>query len=352
MKRESRPVIGILTVPGSNDGLRPLFRENERFGNLLYRFSPHDILFRERQIRGYMLTRRGAWKRGTFPWPDVVIDKSLGGEEQIYQSIRRKSIFRFLEAQIGGKWEIHRTLWRVKELRPFLPETYSYSSHTFKRMLRKYPVLYVKPTDGTWGLGILKIQRVKGGYLVVARDMGKGIPRLRIPENKILPWVNRWVGHSPFVIQQGLDLTLLPGKVMDMRVLIQKNGQGQWSITGQGMRIGGKKSPISNLHGGGRGRSVKSILGRIFGSNRVNHLLHQSHQVSHAIAHTIEKKYGRMMELGLDFGIDTKGRLWIIEVNDMPGRTIFRHMGREDLFQKANRKPLLYAMYVVKNGIR
>jgi len=350
MKKNSKAIIGILTTPGANDGLRPLFKENERLGNILYRFTPKDILLQQRRIKGYTLTRSGRWDQKVFAWPNLVIDKSFDAKYGLYGYVKRNSFFPFTEHTIGGKWDIHRMLWKVEELRPFLPETCTYSGSNLNRMLQKYKLLYIKPIDGTWGLGILKVQRRKKGYLVVGRDIEKGIVRYEIPDYEILSWVQKWVGQSPFVIQQGLNLNLLPNKVTDMRVLIQKNRKGKWSITGQGMRVGGSKSPISNLHGGGMGKGVRTFLEPILGSQRVNHILYQSHWISHVIAEVIERKYGRMMELGLDFGIDTKGQLWIIEVNDMPGRNIFRHMGREDLFRKANRKPLQYAMYLIRNG--
>mgnify|MGYP003940659699 CR=1 FL=1 len=53
-----------------------------------------------------------------------------------------------------------------------------------------------------------------------------------------------------------------------------------------------------------------------------------------------------MGELGLDFGIDRGGRIWLIEGNGQPGRTIFEHMGRMDLADLAHLRPVQYAKFL------
>ena len=41
----------------------------------------------------------------------------------------------------------------------------------------------------------------------------------------------------------------------------------------------------------------------------------------------LEEGFGRLGELGIDFGVDTKGRVWILEVNSKPGRRAFTLTG-------------------------
>ncbi|MEW9669841.1 YheC/YheD family protein [Ammoniphilus sp. 3BR4] len=342
-------VIGVLTTPGDNDLFRPLFKENKSLGNVLYLFSLQDIKFKKRKIKGYLLTPDGRWEQRRFKWPDAVIDKYFDTSHKLYEDIRKHDLLPFTEHQLPGKWELHNILWKVPSLRPFLPVTCTYSPHALKKMLRRFPLLYIKPFDGTWGNGIVKIERHTDGFLAVGRKRKKKIQEF-IPQSEIIPWIDRWVDRIPFVIQQGLHLNLLKDRVADMRILIQKNEKGKWQITGQGMRIGAPKSPVSNLHGGGAGKEVFPVLQSIFGIKKVKNLLRKCHEISYLVADTIEQKYGRMMELGLDIGIDNQGQIWIIEVNDKPGRKIFKQMGRHDLFRQANRQPLLYASYLVRAG--
>ncbi|WP_134699046.1 YheC/YheD family protein [Ammoniphilus sp. YIM 78166] len=344
-----RAIIGILTTPGGYDDFRPLFKENEDLGHLIYVFTPKDIMFRKRKIKGHRIREDGSWEQKKFKWPDIVIDKHFETADRLYDHIRKHALLPFTDQLLPGKWEIHNLLENIPSLRKYLPKTKIYSRHSLKKMLLRFPLLYIKPFHGTWGNRILKVERLQEGYLITGRKDGRKIIQRRLPDNKIVSWIDDWVDGIPFIIQQGLDLCLLPERVTDMRILVQKNEYGRWHITGKGMRIGAPVSPTSNLHGGGNAKEVMPILQQNFGRKKALSLLEKSQKISYVIADAIERQYGRMMELGLDLGIDTNGRLWIIEVNDKPGRQIFKKIGRRDLYREANRLPLLYAAYLARS---
>ena len=40
----------------------------------------------------------------------------------------------------------------------------------------------------------------------------------------------------------------------------------------------------------------------------------------------IESRHGRLVELGIDIGVDKNGEVWIIEINSKPGRASFRRL--------------------------
>ncbi|RXT07179.1 YheC/YheD family protein [Ammoniphilus sp. CFH 90114] len=345
-----RVVIGVLTTPGNLDVFRPLFRENRRIEHLLFVFSLRDIHFKRRKIMGYALTEVGRWVKRSFDWPDLVIDKYFNVKSRLYKRIRKHSFLPFIEQELPGKWEIHHVLHDVRELRQHLPETRPYHRHTLRKMLRKFSLLYVKPMNGTWGRGIVRIERRRKGYLVVGQINRKRQIRRLLAKKEVFNWMDRWVDRSPFVIQQGLLLYLLPDRVADLRVLIQKNERGYWQITGEAMRIGARQIPVSNLHGGGSGKECSAVLRPLFGKKKGKRILLKCHELSHLVARTIEENYGKMMELGLDFGIDIHGDIWIIEANDKPGRKIFRQIGRLDLFKLANRQALRYASYLMRTS--
>jgi hypothetical protein len=87
-----------------------------------------------------------------------------------------------------------------------------------------------------------------------------------LSEKSVVSWVERWVHeqrimNGPFMLQQGLQLTLLPERVADVRLLIQKDERGLWDVTGMGVRIGPSNSATSNLHGGGSAVSSRLLCG-------------------------------------------------------------------------------------------
>lgn len=90
------------------------------------------------------------------------------------------------------------------------------------------------------------------------------------------------------------------------------------------MRAGKQTSAISSLHGGGKAVRAEHLLIPYFGHTQTESILQECRQLPHQTAETLEVRYGRLLELGIDIGIDVKGRVWVIEVNPTsPGVTFF-----------------------------
>lgn len=66
-----------------------------------------------------------------------------------------------------------------------------------------------------------------------------------------LNWIHEFIGSRRYIIQPFLHLTNSKGQPFDVRVLMQKNGLGRWTLTGMAVRLGNQGSLTSNLHGGG-----------------------------------------------------------------------------------------------------
>jgi hypothetical protein len=68
--------------------------------------------------------------------------------------------------------------------------------------------------------------------------------------------------------------------------------------------------------------------------------------LSLAIARRLGQVAGDMGEVGLDFGLDSGGRIWFIEQNAQPGRAVFEHLRRSDLSALAHLRPVQYARFL------
>jgi glutathione synthase/RimK-type ligase-like ATP-grasp enzyme len=225
-----------------------------------------------------------------------------------------------------------------------LPETYLYSPTKIRYLLSKYPVVYAKPVHGTGGRGVIQIVRSgKNDYLLYGRDLNRVQKKERVTgERAVQLRIQRWINDQPYLVQQGLDLSLIRDRVVDMRLLIQKVNNSDWKVTGYGMRVGGKQSATSNLHGGGKGVEAKRMLTHVFGRKKYVLIRRQFLSLSHKVSLAIEKMCGPMIELGLDIGIDTKGKVWLIEANSMPGRELFKKIRNAKMYDKAVQRPLSY----------
>jgi glutathione synthase/RimK-type ligase-like ATP-grasp enzyme len=351
-----KPTIGILTWREGKKFAEPayfrrLIRAGNELGCSVFLFAPHDVLASGRQVRGHIPNGPGSWQARLFPRPDVVIDRyryTPSDHFKRYVSFRKQNRFLYANNRLANKWRVHEVLWRDQRMHRWLPEAMLYNHTNLQKMLGRHPLLYLKPLNGTGGRGILRLEKTGAGFHLLGRDKQRAKRSVVIRQMPaLLRYIDRWVNEK-FIVQQGLRLNLIPNRTVDMRLLIQKNGAGAWSITGCGIRVGGERSATSNLHGGGKAISAQTFLSPRFGEERTREILHDCHQLAHQTAETIENHFGRMIELGLDIGIDVNGRAWLIEVNPKPGREIFKEMGAFDLYRQAIRNPIEYAIHLAQ----
>lgn len=352
-----RPTIGILTWREGKKFAEPayfrrLLRAGQELGSTVFLFSPKDVLAGGKQVRGFVLDQHGNWQARIFDRPEVVFDRYRYTPTQAfkeYVAFRRTSHFMYANNRLANKWRVHEVLERDARMHRWLPETQLYNRASFAKMLGRHSFLYVKPLNGTGGRNILSIEKTDQGYRLLGRDGKRAkISTVLKQADAVQRWVGRWTKQEKYIVQQGLRLQLVPNRAVDMRLLIQKDGQGDWSITGHGMRVGGERSATSNLHGGGKAVAVPAFLRPRFGEARTAEIIRDCEQLAYQTAESLENHFGRMVEFGLDIGIDVNGRAWLIEVNPKPAREVFREMGALQQYKQAITRPLEYAMYLAR----
>ncbi|MGG1663469.1 YheC/YheD family protein [Brevibacillus sp. NRS-1366] len=354
-------VIGILTWREGHrfsepDYLRRLVKAGWKLGAQVYLFSHQDVNAKERKIKGFIPKTGGGWESKWFPWPEVVIDRYRRRVPQ-YMRLRHSGLFVFANSPFSKKWKVTQLLAEDERVKQWVPETHIYTKGKVMAMLRRHPLLYIKPGNGTGGRSILKVATVGKMYQLQGRGKQYAKHKARVDSAAAVEsWVKRWVtkeriSDGNFLVQQGLDLALIPNRVADVRLLIQKDGDGEWSVTGCGVRMGPSGSSTSNLHGGGKAIPFHLFIAKRFGEEGAQRILKECHTMAHQIAQTLEERFGRMMEFGLDIGVDVNGRSWLIEVNPKPGREVFRQMGDMETYAEAISRPMKFALHLAQNGL-
>ena len=357
----SQAVIGILTWRNGTTFsepayLRRLVQVGRKLGATVFLFSHQDANLSKRQIYGFLPGGKGGWGRRWFPWPDIVIDR-YRKRESAYIRFRHRKLFPYANSTFSKKWKITKLLAEEAATSKWIPDTADYSKPQLLQMLKRYPLVYVKPGNGTGGRSILKVAATSKGYHLLGRDKSLRMRMARFESEKaVAAWIERWVKeqriqNGPFMLQQGLQLSLLPQRVADVRLLIQKNGRGCWDVTGLGVRVGSLSSSTSNLHGGGRALAFEPFMRERFG-DRMEEIRQECCQLALQTAATLERHFGRMIEFGLDIGVDVDGKVWLIEVNPKPGREIFREIGQAKTYRLAIKRPVQYALYLATEAKR
>ncbi|MEK3794813.1 YheC/YheD family protein [Paenibacillus sp. FSL R7-0204] len=319
-------------------------------------FHPEDVAADGSYVRGYQW-QNGQWEPAQAPAPDILYNRCFyrTPEEKRAASAALSVLTRCLPWSRGlpDKWGVYEILRRNPATAALLPETELYSSReALGNMLagREYGV-FLKPRTGSHGkrtLHAVLLGRSEGGGVKVrGRDRdNKTFQYVFGTLDEGLDWIGRFIGQHRYIIQPYLHLTGSGGQPFDVRVLMQKNGTGAWTLTGMAVRLGTRGSLTSNLHGGGTAVPTLPFLLDEYGAAGRD-LLEELTLASALLPPLLEESCGRLGELGLDFGIDAGGRLYLLEANTKPGRTVFRLTGDRRAARLAAENPLRYARHLL-----
>lgn len=345
---EERNFYEQLTVAGKSLGVE------------VYIFTPQDVDERNRKIHAHRYDAgRKRWRREWIPYPDLFFDRSRYHAKRRFipasRFRKRNPELSFISSQLTNKWNLHAALSQRPEVRGHLPDTALYRSfRDLLAHLNRHALVYLKPITGTGGRGILRIRKLAAGlYEVSGRRRDRTIiPKRKVSRRQLQSAVEAQKPAGKYLIQQGIDLRLKSGSVHDYRLLIQKNGEGRWEITGCVGRIGPSGSITSNLHGGGRAAPMMKLLGLWFNDEaKAERAAADIRAFAHRLAETLEQRYGRLCELALDLAVDRHGRIWLLEVNTKPAREVFRRIGDKAAYLNAIRRPLEYARWLYERRL-
>lgn len=350
--------------PFSGEGYcRTLARAGRKYGIDVIAFTPEGVSLDRSSVTGF-LYRHGEWHETFLPFPDIVYDRCFfhkGREFKVAANILSEASqangWMLWSRGLPGKWHVHQVLKREPSLLPHLPPTSSYKgASTLVNGLRRYGnEMFMKPKSGSQGKNTLYIRQdsTHGSLTVKGRTSNNNPFAKKFPSSlEGYTWIRQFTGERPYLIQPFLHLYSQEGSPFDVRVLMQKNEKGLWMHTGMALRLGNPESITSNLHGGGTALSVLPFLCEQFGAAQAEHMSEVLHNLSENIPPILESRYGRLGELGIDFGIDKKGKIWLLEVNSKPGRTSFRQIGDPRIEVLASENPLRYARYLLLRQLR
>lgn len=337
---------------------RKLCIYGQKLGLEVQIFTPDDV--DESKSRILALTyqpAQGKWTRKWTRFPPLIYDRCrYHGADNFHKVTRFRRQYpklQYLSRPLANKWTMHQILSENENIYPHMPSTEKYSdAKGLERFLKKHKVIFLKPKNGTGGRGIIRLQMLQGGKgcLMQGRDPDRRIiPIQKVTPREVQLRLNHWNLKEKYIVQQGIPLTLKDGRVHDFRMLVQKDGYGQWQITGCVGRVGPRQSVTSNLHGGGSAVPMETLLLNRFGSDlKVQEIKNSAYDLGLNVMMHLESKFGPLCEAGIDLAVDTEGHVWLLEVNPKPSREVFRRVGEKETYRKAIIRPLQYALWLLK----
>lgn len=322
-------------------------------------FSLEGVHWYKDRITGYRYSpQKDHWIKGSYPIPSIIYDRifyfSKGQLQRfhsyIYRLIKEKNVV-FLGRGLPGKWKVYEMCKDNEHLVPFLPETIKLdSTSVWKKKLDAYPSLFFKPVSGTHGKRVFKMTKRKEGIYIEGRSATNQLfSKYFFSLEACEAWLRKITHRHSYIFQPYLLLNTKSHIPFDVRILVQKSDHGQWEETGRVVRMGKKKGLTSNLHGGGTAVEANLFLQQHYSKKQLDELYPQLQTITSHLPTQLEKKHGPLLELGIDVGIDDKGKAWILEANSKPGRRSFRITENKKVMRNSLLAPIRYAKYVVSH---
>ena len=233
------------------------------------------------------------------------------------------------------------------DIKPHIPETKVYNHvGDLRKYLNLFSRVYIKPIVGSQGVGIVEISKENEGFLVSFVE-DNYIKKIKFQnESALCKYLDGLLTKGKVIIQRGVELVHTEGRKNDFRLLILKNNKGIWEDYGMIVRHGVKGSIISNISGGGVAEKGDSFLRNSLNLNEDNayQLRKQISNLAIKVGEAIDLCGVNCGNLGIDMGIDDKGHIWIIEVNNKdPNHTIALDANEKNMFYSIKKANMLYA---------
>ncbi|MCS1350052.1 YheC/YheD family protein [Mechercharimyces sp. CAU 1602] len=221
--------------------------------------------------------------------------------------------------KIGYKWRVYKQLMGNKRLSSALPETRLWTIPTMWRMLNRHKSIILKPSAGTGGYAVIRLTFLQNGRVEVRYAGKRYVTRRKRKVNQLICALVDW-GGSAYIVQQYIPLATIHGCPIDHRVMLQrKTLRSPWVITGYHSRKAGKdEKVITNVkRGKAKVLPVETTLIQAAVKESPQKVLQKMKRLSILIAkHTARSPLCK--EIGVDLGVDKKGKVWIIETNPQP----------------------------------
>jgi glutathione synthase/RimK-type ligase-like ATP-grasp enzyme len=213
---------------------------------------------------------------------------------------------------MGDKWVQYEHLFNTAIP---TPKTALFSLETLRLFLREKRTVFIKPRVASQGRGQLVIQRKQGKFLIITSG-GKKEISFGTKKELIQELQSRIPNPQKYILQEGVDVDRLNGRVYDFRVVCQRAKSGKMRITACYMRVGPAKSHQANIGQAGHPQDPSLVV------QNWGELYKKISEVCHQIFKTLYD----LGEAGIDLVLTKKQELVCIEINTRPGGKGFQLM--------------------------
>lgn len=251
--------------------------------------------------------------------------------------------------RISNKWTKTKILLQHSKLREFVPETKLMKLDSLQSMLDTYGFVYIKPIAGTYGNGVMRVEkRRSGGYQYQSSFT---VYPFRSYESMYASIMKK-KKKPPYLVQRGIRLLKHNRRRFDIRVMVQKNPRGIWETTGVIGRLAHPRKIVTNYHSGGTPMSITTLLSSHMTPAQIEAYSEKLKELGVQIANCFQERYPQLKEIGADIAVDRSLTPWILEINTMPDLFLFNHLKDKSILRRMYRYAVAYGRYRKRNRIK
>lgn len=327
------------------------YRRFARPGVCFFTFDGIDL--KRGTVLAYVFDREGRLVARRLPLPRVVHYRAIAFAKRDRRLaaalMRRPGLIVFNHPRCGGK--LRNALWLAADptTRAHVPETLRYDGpRALGKLLSKYPAVILKPIWGSLGKGLIRVRRAADGY---TWETGRSPhPHFCCTLTALARRLSGRIGRRPYLVQRALELAHYRGHPFDVRVSVQRGGDGEWRVAGMVAKVAGRNRIATNVARGGRAVNLSGVLNEAFGPVAAGHCTEALSELGLRAAAVLSRHERGMADYGFDLCLTGDGHPWFLEANHRDLRYAFRDSGDHDLWANTYRNPMEYAAHLLATG--
>ncbi|GEN44225.1 YheC/YheD family protein [Alkalibacillus haloalkaliphilus] len=278
-------------------------------------FRPDDVDMTYNSVKGKVF-KGGKWQVVEKPIPDFIdVTKYVFKHKEVVNYLKKVTTLSDNGQQMVNKEILYKHLEQDPDLKDIIiPSKVYEEKKDLMEFLDLYNEIILKPIDGQKGKGIKYIKKVGNEYELLFQKHSK-----QLSYYELIDYLNNLPNVNDFVIQKYIRAKTKEDVPFDCRVHMNKDHSGEWQIAKKYMRVGLGQRILSNLSQGGGVVNSKNFLKANYGTNW-EFINEELTRLSFELSKKVEViRDQNLMSLGIDFGIDKNGKIYVFETNSSPG---------------------------------
>ncbi|MEH7373458.1 YheC/YheD family protein [Neobacillus drentensis] len=340
---------------GKQPEILAFYEEGGNINNLIPVYLRlEELLPGEPEITGYVMNSNGVYLKNTIPKPLVIHNRGYHCSKDAKKQIKMllaEGLIIFNEWNQYGKYKTHKLLMECVDIRPHLPETVHFNLGNMVEMMGKHSELIIKPSNGTFGKRNMRATLLNDKECLLIYPQNDLWLEEMLPAEQLPLKIKSLVTSGMYIIQERIQLAEYNNNPFDVRVTVQRNGFGEWQVTGMVGKVAKTGHFVTNVASGGASVVFEDILRNLPHLNE-RQVVADVERLSLRVAKHLGDQTPNFADIGLDVGITMDGFPMFIECNARDLRLAFRNALMFETWRETYITPICYGKYLLtkRNG--